>query len=120
VTFNIENELDFFSELSWGELEGVSFEYSSGAERVSEYFNSDWQQHRVGGPAVEYADGGAGWWQNGLLHRTDGPAVTYPNGYQEWWVDGKRHRDDGPAVTKCDGTQEWWIRGILKKSQPKL
>ena len=45
--------------------------------------------HRVGGPAVEIANCGKFWYQNGKLHRTDGPAVEYANGDEEWWLNGK-------------------------------
>ena len=42
--------------------------------------------HREGNPAVEYADGGNCWFQNGELHRTDGPAIVRPNNNCEWYL----------------------------------
>ena len=45
--------------------------------------------HRDGGPAVEIANCGKFWYQNGKFHRTDGPAVEYANGDEEWWLNGK-------------------------------
>ena len=54
------------------------------------YYNSAGQMHRDDGPAVEYADGTKGWYQNGLLHRTDGPAIEWAHGINEWWLNGKR------------------------------
>ena len=45
--------------------------------------------HRVGGPAVEVANCGKYWFQNGRRHRTDGPAVEYANGDVEFWLNGK-------------------------------
>ena len=46
--------------------------------------------HRVGGPAVEWANGSKGWWQNGLRHRTDGPAIEYADGSKDWYINGKQ------------------------------
>ena len=68
-------------------------------------------RHRVGGPAVEYADGDQHWYLNGLLHRIHGPAVEYANGDQHWYLNGLRHREDGPAIEYADGTKEWWLNG---------
>ena len=51
------------------------------------------------------------WWKNGRLHRLGGPAVIWADGSQEWYVCGQRHRIDGPAVIWIDGTQEWFVRG---------
>jgi hypothetical protein len=49
--------------------------------------------HRVGGPAIEYSDGGCQWWVNDRLHRTDGPAIEFASGYKEWYVDGKEYAE---------------------------
>ena len=67
--------------------------------------------HRVGGPAVEWADGDKSWWLNGKLHRQHGPAVEYLNGTKEWWLNGNIHRTDGPAIEYADGSKEWWLNG---------
>jgi hypothetical protein len=75
----------------------------------------DGVQHRVDGPAIEYADGTYRWYLNGVRHREDGPAVEYLSGYKAWWHTGKRHRTDGPAVEYIDGdkeSNEWWLNGI--------
>ena len=53
------------------------------------YYNSADQLHRENGPAVEGADGGKFWYQNGQLHRTDGPAVAYANGVKRWYINGE-------------------------------
>lgn len=53
------------------------------------YFNKSGQLHRLGGPAVVYADGIKCWWQNGQRHRTDGPAIERVNGGNEWYINGK-------------------------------
>ena len=73
--------------------------------------------HRVGGPAWEYADGGHTWWENGELHRQDGPAVEFVNGTKEWWLEGKMHRQDGPARECEDGSKEWWLYGVRATDQ---
>ena len=67
--------------------------------------------HRVGGPAVEYADGDKFWYINGKLHRTTGPAVEYADGDKSWWLNGLRHREDGPAVECANRTKAWWLNG---------
>ena len=46
--------------------------------------------HRIGGPAVEYADGGKAWYQDGLRHRIGGPAIERADGTMRWRVHGKR------------------------------
>jgi antitoxin component YwqK of YwqJK toxin-antitoxin module len=53
-------------------------------------------------PAVELANGGREWYQNGKLHRDgDLPAVELANGGREWYQEGKRYRNgDGSKPTK--------------------
>jgi hypothetical protein len=65
--------------------------------------------HRVGGPAIEKADGTKVWWVDGKCHRVDGPAVEHSNGYRMWFVHDKMHRVDGPARESASGAKEWWI-----------
>lgn len=43
--------------------------------------------HRDGGPAIEYASGTRGWYQNGKLHREDGPAIDVVGGAKFWYLD---------------------------------
>jgi hypothetical protein len=45
--------------------------------------------HRIGGPAVEGADGSKHWYLNGKVHRADGPAVEFSNGDKLWYLHGK-------------------------------
>ena len=45
--------------------------------------------HRLDGPAIEYADGGKFWYQNGQRHRLDGPAIEYTNGTKYWFQNGQ-------------------------------
>ena len=71
--------------------------------------------HRVGGPAVIYADGREEWYCGGVKHRVDGPAITEPGGGKFWYFDGLLHRDDGPAVERSNGDKEWWVRGELHR-----
>ena len=54
------------------------------------YYNNAGELHRDDGPAVEWADGSKGWFQNGLLHRTDGPAIEYDAGTKSWYINGER------------------------------
>lgn len=58
------------------------------------YRNAMGQLHRDDGSAVESADGGKFWYQNGLRHRTDGPAVEYVDGSKEWWINSQRMTED--------------------------
>jgi hypothetical protein len=67
--------------------------------------------HRVGAPAVEYANGHKDWYLHGKRHREDGPAREYANGSKHWYLHGERHREDGPAVDNISGHKEWWLHG---------
>jgi len=51
------------------------------------------------------------WYLNGKQHRVDGPAVEYANGTKSWYLNGKRHRVVGPAVERADGTKAWYLNG---------
>ena len=68
--------------------------------------------YRIGGPAVENANGDKLWYVNDKLHREDGPAVEWANGTKLWYVNGKRHREDGPAVELANGDKQWWVNDI--------
>ena len=68
-------------------------------------------RHRVGGPVIEYADGGKEWWLNGDIHRTDGPAAEYADGHKAWWLNDKLHRTDGPAIELANGDTQWFLNG---------
>ena len=78
----------------------------------SRYYNAANQLHRDGGPAVEWADGSKGWFQNGQYHRTDGPAIERANGTKEWVQNGQRHRIDGVAIDYANGCKRWFINGV--------
>ena len=67
--------------------------------------------HREDGPACEWADGGKGWYINGIRHRVDGPAVVSFNGRKEWWDNGLLHRENGPAIIFPNGKERWFIHG---------
>jgi hypothetical protein len=69
------------------------------------------KMHRVDGPAIEYANGDKNWYVDGKLHRVDGPAIERANGYKYWYIDGKRHRVDGPAVEWVNGDKYWYVDG---------
>lgn len=55
--------------------------YKSGPHR-----NSKLQLHKDDGPAVEHADGGKEWYQNGQRHRLDGPAIIWSSGHNDWYI----------------------------------
>ena len=83
----------------------------------------DGQLNREDGPAIEHADGKKQWYRNGLLHREDGPAIEYTDGSQFWYLNGQLHREDGPAVIWSDDAhQEWWLNGkkMSKKKHTQL
>ena len=72
-------------------------------------YNPSWGVlHRLGGPAVEYADGSEEWWVENVLHRADGPAVINAHSTQ-WWYNDHRHREDGPALVYSNGDYTWWL-----------
>jgi hypothetical protein len=54
------------------------------------WFNVRGQRHRIGGPAIEYANGVKCWYFYDLLHRIDGPAVIYSNGMHYFYYKGER------------------------------
>ena len=54
------------------------------------WYNSDGEFHRVGGPAMEWADGAKFWYLNGKQHREDGPAFIGANGHKQWFVNGEK------------------------------
>lgn len=58
---------------------------------IKVYYDEFGQPHRENAPAVEYANGDASWYQNGVSHREDGPAVDFPSvGRFEWYLHGER------------------------------
>ena len=75
------------------------------------YYNNAGELHRDEGPAVEWADGSKGWFQNGQYHRTDGPAIERADGTKLWYQNDQLHRIDGPAVECRDGDKRWYING---------
>ena len=84
--------------------EGNKFYYKDKAMTVN---------HRLDGPAMEYADGYNAWFVDGNLHRTDGPAIEWADGSKSWYVDDKRHRTDGPAIEYSDGYKAWYVDGKI-------
>ena len=49
------------------------------------------------------------WYLNGNLHRVGGPAIEYANDGKVWYLNGKFHRVGGPAIEDADGNNEWWL-----------
>ena len=46
--------------------------------------------HRVGAPAWIADDGSEVWYENGKIHRVGGPAIEWADGRKEYWLDGQR------------------------------
>ena len=57
------------------------------------------------------AYGTKAWWLNGKRHRIGGPAVEWADGETWWYLNGERHRTDGPAIEYADGTKWWYLNG---------
>lgn len=94
-------------------LEKTSRERTSDYKRKkTKHWKFNGLTHRVGGPALEYADGGRVWYQGGLHHREDGPAVIRADGQMGWHRNGVRHRDaDDPAVINSNEDNSYYICG---------
>lgn len=62
---------------------------------------------------TEYPDGTRIWRldKDNMMHRVGGPAVEYANGTKVWMVNGRIHRTDGPAIITYDGLSEWYEHG---------
>ncbi len=69
------------------------------------------ERHRIGGPAIEYANGTLVWFKHDKKHRLDGPAVIVHDGGTAWYKEGELHRLDGPAAEGSDGTRLWSVEG---------
>jgi hypothetical protein len=78
-------------------------------ESTCYYLNGE--LHRLGGPAIEYANGDKEWYQHDKLHRIGGPAAERADGTKEWWENDLAHRMYGPAIEYADGFKEWWFKG---------
>lgn len=54
--------------------------------------------------------------EKGRFHRVGGPAIKYANGSEFWFEDNWRHRVDGPAVIVFDkqfkATERYYIKGV--------
>lgn len=74
------------------------------------------QLHRVGGPAIEWAEGTKGWYIHGELHREDGPAIEWIDGSTEWYYKGKIHRVGGPASKFVGSSEQWWVHGNIHRT----
>ena len=90
-------------------LGGPAVEWADGSKE----WYVDGERHRLDGPAIEWADGSKTWYVEGKLHRLDGPAIEKADGYKAWWVEGERHRLDGPAIEWADGSKAWYVEGKL-------
>lgn len=84
------------------------FRFPDGSIR---YLDDDGRPHRIGAPAIVFADGSTHWLKHGNLHRDNGPAVENADGTRQWWQHGLAHRLDGPAWEWANGRRDWFIRG---------
>ena len=91
-------------------------EYTIISSNGTKYYYRDKEKtilHREDGPAIEYADGSKGWYQNNRLHRIDGPALEWFDGDVFWYQNSKLHRMDGPAHITSGGGKEWWVNHVF-------
>lgn len=51
----------------------------------------------------------------GRLHRIGGPAIERADGSKEYYEHGRRHNENGPAVITTHGAKSWYIHGKLQK-----
>ena len=93
----------------------MKFYYKDGTSSKRNYFKT---LHRIGGPAVELANGHKEWWVNGKRHRIDGPAVEYANRDKYWYVEGVSYSKEAfdklivevkqlPKALKLIDSREW-------------
>ena len=60
------------------------------------------KRHRLGGPAVEYANGSKFYLVENKYHRLDGPAKEWPDGSKQYWVDGVEVTDKLNGIKEED------------------
>ena len=71
-------------------FEALKYRIDVDTHGTRRYRNVMGQLHRIGGPAVEFANGHKEWWQYDQRHRIDGPAIEWSNGVRFWYINGKR------------------------------
>jgi len=74
-------------------------------EHGDKYWYLNGKQHRVDGPAVEWADGSIFWYLNGLRHREDGPALEWPNKDNECFL-----HNDVILHPECFESMKTWLQ----------
>ncbi len=82
-------------------------------ENKTKWFNKEGQVHRIGGPAVEYADGDKFWFQNDKRHKLDGPAIELVKGYKEYWIEGKKYTEE-EFLKKTSPIKEYTVSQICE------
>lgn len=86
--------------------------YTTGRRKGLAFYLQHGQKHRGGDqPAVICPDGQLEWWQDGRNHRVGGPAIIFANKTEIWKRHGRKHRDVGPAITRSPDNMEWWQDG---------
>jgi len=63
------------------------------SEYEARFWFKDGNNHRVGGPAIEFRNGEKYWYIEGLLHRLDGPACELDNGVRFWFIENKEYSE---------------------------
>jgi hypothetical protein len=78
------------------------------------FWQMNGQNHRVGGPACEFANGNKLWCQFGRTHRTDGPAIEHADGNVEWRLSGHYYSFEGWLAKTTGLTDEEKVMMKLK------
>lgn len=50
--------------------------------------------HNEVDPAIEYKNGNKHWFQHNNEHRLDGPAIEYADGYKFYYIDGFPYKEE--------------------------
>jgi hypothetical protein len=74
-------------------------------------------------PAVIYADGARWWYSRGKIHRVGGPAIIWANGVEEHWQMGERSKvvypDTDEMAPQLRGVTRWYSGGkVVKEDLP--
>ena len=75
---------------------------------------NDTVEKKEGGVTIiTKSNGDIHYFLDNLPHRIGKPAILYADGGKEWWIHGYRHRDLLHAVELADGTRMWYNNGQL-------
>lgn len=96
------------------EIQPRSLDYRTRSRGAAIKYTLNGLKHRVGGPALEYANGFKKYYYKGQLHSTTTPSKIYKHEYSDygdwyyyiWYCHGLIHRLNGPAI-ESRGSQIW-------------